>query len=440
MTRPSPARRSTVSRWISNSDFAGAYSFLRPGGSPADRDALGRAVAPGLILAGEYTWRDSPGTLHGAIFSGERAARIALADGAVRVVVIGAGLAGIAAARALRDAGVDVIVLEAGECIGGRAASDTTLGGALPLGGAWLHGNVGHPLAAHVSTRPWNWDDSVTIVRGHGALDPARAARVDAQLAEIEDAVSALAATRDVSLADALNAVIDQYQAPDALDALMLDAWLRLHYDNLVSAPKAELSARHRSEPYHLPGGDHQIVGGLSEAIARLADGLDIRLRQRVRALQREFARWHIETAIESDIESDIESGEPLDASHVICATPAPILRDGRIAITPALPSDVRASLDRIGSGRVAKAFFTFDEAFWLPSRRFVITDAPVPMFELFVDVSPLAGQPTLCAFAVGEHALAAEQLSETDRCRAVDAILAAWSEIRNSSVLMRNS
>ena len=109
--------------------MATAYSYLRPGGSPADRDRLAAPLARGLVLAGEATWRDHPGMMHGAWFSGERAARRVLDGGAFRrTIVIGAGLAGIAAARTLRAADVEVIVLEAGATVGGRVRSDTTLG------------------------------------------------------------------------------------------------------------------------------------------------------------------------------------------------------------------------------------------------------------------------------------------------------------------------
>jgi hypothetical protein len=102
-TSPRAARRSVVSSWSTDPDTFGAYSFLRVGGTPDDRHRLAGRILPGLWLAGEHTSPDYPGTLHGAWFSGERAAQQVLDDGRDgTVVVVGAGLAGIATARRLR--------------------------------------------------------------------------------------------------------------------------------------------------------------------------------------------------------------------------------------------------------------------------------------------------------------------------------------------------
>ena len=85
-----------------------------------------------------------------------------------QVVVIGAGMAGLAAARQLADAGVDVTVLEARERIGGRMWTDTSLGMPIDLGAAWIHGTKGNPLVAlanqaGAATVETDWDDIVVF-------------------------------------------------------------------------------------------------------------------------------------------------------------------------------------------------------------------------------------------------------------------------------------
>ena len=64
-----------------------------------------------------------------------------------RVVVVGAGMAGLVAARLLHDSGCQVTVLEARGRLGGRTWTDDRLGAPLDLGGSWVHGVEGNPLA-----------------------------------------------------------------------------------------------------------------------------------------------------------------------------------------------------------------------------------------------------------------------------------------------------
>ena len=78
------------------------------------------------------------------------------------VTVVGAGIAGVACARALAGAGVPVRVLDRGRRPGGRMASRTMSGRAVDLGASYLTAHEGSPFAAVVDdwvarglARPW---------------------------------------------------------------------------------------------------------------------------------------------------------------------------------------------------------------------------------------------------------------------------------------------
>lgn len=68
-----------------------------------------------------------------------------IAAPANRVVVIGAGIAGLAAASRLRAAGIDCVLLEARDRIGGRLHTIDLAGTPADLGGSWIHHTIGNP-------------------------------------------------------------------------------------------------------------------------------------------------------------------------------------------------------------------------------------------------------------------------------------------------------
>src|SRR4051812_17007238 len=63
-----------------------------------------------------------------------------------RVIVVGAGIAGLTVANALRTAGVETVVVEARDRIGGRLHTVEVDGHVADLGGAWIHHPEGNVL------------------------------------------------------------------------------------------------------------------------------------------------------------------------------------------------------------------------------------------------------------------------------------------------------
>ena len=69
--------------------------------------------------------------------------------GGRRIVVVGAGLAGLSAARALAATGADVTVIEARDRIGGRIWTSRAWDGLpMDMGASWIHGLDGNPMTA----------------------------------------------------------------------------------------------------------------------------------------------------------------------------------------------------------------------------------------------------------------------------------------------------
>jgi len=407
---PSP-RAAVVSTWSTDPKFRTAYSYLRPGGTPQDRRLLGEAVAKGLYLAGEATSVSYPGTMHGAWLSGERAAGLVEeAERAATVVVVGAGLAGLAAARRMRDGGSSVVVVEAGREVGGRVRADYSLGGPVHLGAAWIHGNVGNPVAGAaealgIRTEPSHWGRGATFVAGHGSLTEAERTRLEAKRASIDAAIEAATAAGrpDQALGPVLRSEVAR-QADDALEFTVLDNWVRGIYENLYAAPVDDLSLLYAAEPFRMPGQDLTVLSGLDRLVAALAEGLDVRLDESVAAVRADGQRWRVVTSCGDHV-----------AEAVIVTVPLGVLKAGSIAFDPPLPRPLQRSLAMIGAGRIGKLFLRFDEAFWQAQWSFWTMDPDRAPVQLWADASGLAGQPTLCGFFTATVASRLEAMSEAE-------------------------
>ena len=76
-----------------------------------------------------------------------------MAQDDTEVAVIGGGAAGVAAARRLHDAGIECLIVEARDRLGGRAWTIDHKGAALDLGCGWLHSAEHNPWVKIAETQ-----------------------------------------------------------------------------------------------------------------------------------------------------------------------------------------------------------------------------------------------------------------------------------------------
>lgn len=366
-----------VSRWADDPWSQGSWSLIGRGGSPQDRVALGTPVGARLRLAGEATHASRAGMTHGAYEQGVEAGSWAADLGHDRIAVVGAGTAGLAAARALTDRGREVVVLEARDRTGGRTAGVEVGGAAFDLGANWLQqfdGNVLARLAERLGLRLIPTDFTDPLIRDGREVPDGLEGELRARLA---------AAPVEAAIAD----VVEAWQAaPGEWAVSDIRRYVAAEIVMDSGAPLSWLSARHGWEP-GVGEGDRWIAGGYRLLVDHLADGLNIRLNHPVHR-------------IEYDDDGVTVGGDRFDA--VIVTVPLGALDD--LTFVPELPAAHRTARSRLGMGRVEKVVLRFAERSWPehPAGYFRVHGPGDHDIGEWLDATAADGTPTLVGLFAG--------------------------------------
>ena len=262
-------------------------------------------------------------------------------------VIVGAGVAGLAAAAALRRAGARCVVLEASGRIGGRAFTDypAALGG-VPFdhGAGWLHAaerNKLAPLAraAGVALHDTSGDWTRHVMIDGRRADAAELAAYQATWERFEAVARARAASGpDVSVDEAVAELHGDPWLP------CVAAW---EASLIAAADPRDLSVQdwHLNE---LSGGNLRVEGGLGAMVARVLAPPDAELRLgcAVRGIAWDRPGGAVEVTTEAGT---------LTARAAIVTVSTGVLRAGGIGFAPALPEDRRAALDGLPMGLLSK-------------------------------------------------------------------------------------
>lgn len=269
-----------------------------------------------------------------------------------KVIVVGAGIAGLGAAHQLQKQGAEVLVLEAGDYVGGRIRTDRSMGEPFEYGAGWIHGpsakNPIQQLAEEVGADTFPTDDDdleIYDVDGY-ALKSDGWDKLERMYEEVEAKLDYHIERSDKrTLLQAIKDYVPE-AASDPLGQWMMTSY----YEFDIGAGVEDISAANAFADKAFEKADVIFLEGYDTILAPLAEGLDIRLNTPV-----------------SDISYDA-TGVTVDgitADYVVCTVPLGVLKAGAINFSPALPKPIRNAIEHLGFGTVTKIAMKFDEDFW---------------------------------------------------------------------------
>ena len=295
-----------------------------------------------------------------------------------RVIIVGAGMAGLTAANALNNAGVECVVLEARDRIGGRLWTRDVGGIPIDMGGSWIHEPDGNPMSefarrAGVARRPVDpTNDLLSIYLYEAESGPAlqpEAVLAFAHYQGFEETAGTWlqqlgpgASVKDGILRylSVIGATMlpEQRRRAEHLTRFVNETFDAAHWEDISLY-------YHVNSPVDTYGGSEFgdfPVGGYRRLVKAMTSDSEIRLQHRVTRIAASDGGVAVD-AVATD--NGGESVQTITGSHVLVTLPLGVLKRGPVAFEPDLPQRKQAAIQKVGFGHFEKVAMRFDEPFW---------------------------------------------------------------------------
>lgn len=336
------------------------------------------------------------------------------------VIVVGAGISGLAAAQKLQDKGFRVTILEAQDKVGGRLRTNRTLGVAFDEGASWIHGITGNPITDLAEKAGMSTFHTVDTSRK--SYDLGGALRSDSVYEDTEEALYDILETlmdrgsASKSFETVFNAQYPDY-AKDRLWRFFLSTYITFDTGDLD-----KLSSLLYDEGEEFGGIEKIATNGYDTLANYIAKGLSVQLNQRVTKVDYSGNKVQV-----------THNGTVSEADYAVVTVPLGVLKNNRIEFAPALPTAKQTAIQKVGVNCVNKFLLTWDTAFWDDVQYISYTPEQKDKFNYFVNVKKFnPSVNALMTFAYADYGRQTETMTDA---QVISEIMAHLKDMYGSNI-----
>ncbi|NQY66811.1 MAG: FAD-dependent oxidoreductase, partial [Flavobacteriales bacterium] len=320
------------------------------------------------------------------------------------VIIIGGGMAGLSAAKHLKDNGINCLILEAQNKIGGRISTNRDLGFPIDEGASWIHGPINNPITSLAeksgATTILTNDDNVIVYDTNGVAYHDEI--LDRKEKEFKNALKLVkrSGTFNKSFESVFNSIYED-ESNDPLWKFMLSSYLEFDTGGDIS----RLSSTFFYDDKDYRGEDVFIKNGYDKLTSFLSDSLNINLNQRV-----------VDINYTDEVITVKTANHIFLCDYVLVTVPLGVLKNNTISFTPDLPHKMTEGISRLEMGTVNKFVLVWDTIFWDKQIDYIgIAPYTKGKFNTFLNMYKTNQVNALMTFTFGKYSDLTESYSDDE-------------------------
>lgn len=327
-----------------------------------------------------------------------------------KIVIVGAGIAGLITGKTLQNQGFEVILLEGRNRIGGRLWTSKKWDNAfVDMGASWIHGKEGNPLtklanSINAQVFPTESEKAILYDLNGKIITDKKEAYLDQITLQIEKFISKIQNNynQDISLKKALEKELNWQKLSD-VKKIDFEYLFNSNIEQEYAADISQLSAFYFDDGKAFDGDDLLLVKGFNVISDYLVKGLNIKLNHIVNSIEYNNQGVNI-----------ITNQGNFQGNRVIVTLPLGVLQKNIVKFSPPLPDKKIKAINQLGMGVLNKLYLLFPQQFWLKNYDWIgrITQKKGQWSE-WVNLEPALKKPILLGFNAGKFGKEIESWSD---------------------------